>query len=131
MARNPNDPYDPYRPTMSEPDIDREVRLEREAQFDPELAEGRASTSRMALLALAIALALGAVFYSLNNSSVHRASTSPPAQTAQTKPTLPNSQPGMTTGSATNGQTLPKSSSTGSELDRVDNPTAGQNNDNR
>ena len=122
MARNPNDPYDPYRPTMSEHDIDREVRLEREAQFDPELAEGRASTTRMALLALAIALALGAVFYSLNNTSIHQASTNPPAQTAKTQPANPNSQPGMTTGSAINHPTPPQSSSTG---------TAGENNDNR
>jgi len=128
MARSPNDPYDP---SMSEQDLDRQARLEREAQFDPELAEGRAGTGRMALLALAIALVLGVVFYSLNNSSVHQASTSPPAQTAQTKPALPNSQPGMTTGSATNRPTPPQSSSTGSELDRHDNPTAGQNNDNR
>ena len=121
MPRSPNDPYDPYRPTMSEPDLDREGRLEREAQFDPELAEGRASTSRMVLLAVAIALVVGAVFYGLNNSSVHQASTTPPAQTAQTKPMAPNSQPGMTTGST----------STGSELDHKDNPNAGQNNDNR
>jgi len=114
MARIPSDPY--------------EARLEREAQIDPELAEGPASTGRMALFALAVALVLGAVFYGLNNSSVHRASTTSPAQTAQTKPT---SQPGMTTGSAMNRPTLPQSSSTGSELDRADNPAAGQNNDNR
>jgi hypothetical protein len=121
MPRSPNDPYDPYRSTMSDDDADPESRLEREAQFDPELAEGRASTSRMALLALAIAVVLGAVFYGLNHSSVHQASTAPPAQTAQTKPMAPNSQPGTTTGSA----------STGSELDHKDNPNAGQNNDNR
>jgi uncharacterized protein HemX len=130
MPRIPTDPYDPYRPA-SEYDADREARLEREGQFDPELAEGRPSTSRIVLLALAVALVLGAVFYSLNNSSVHQASTTSPAQTAQTKPASPNSQPDMTTGSATKRPTLPQSSSTGSELDHADNPNSGQNNDNR
>ena len=129
MPRIPTDPYDPYRPA-SEYDADREARLEREAQFDPELAEGRASTARIMLLALAVALVLGAVFYSLNNSSVHQASTIAPAQTAQTKPMAPNSRPDMTTGSATKRPTLPQSSSTGSEIDQADNPTAGQKNDN-
>ena len=128
MPRIPTDPYDPYRPA-SEYDADREARLE--GQFDPELAEGRASTSRIVLLALAVALVLGAVFYSLNNSSLHQASTTSPAQTAQTKPASPNSQPDMTTGSATKRPTLPQSSSTGSELDHADNPNSGQNNDNR
>jgi hypothetical protein len=116
---------------MSEYDADREARLEREAQFDPELAEGPAGTGKMALFALAVALILGAVFYGLNNSSVHEASTAPPAQTAQTQPANPNSQPGMTTGSAANRPTPPQSSATGSEIDRAANPTAGQNNDNR
>ena len=131
MARIPSDPYDPNRPAGSDYDADRETRLEREAQVDPELAEGRSSAGRMALFALAIAVILGAVFYGLNNSSVHEASTAPPAQTAQTKPASPNSQPGMTTGSATNRPTPPQSSATGSEIDRAANPTAGQNNDNR
>ena len=127
MARIPTDPYDPDRPAT---DVDREARLEREAQFDPELAEGPASNGRIALLALAVALILGAVFYGLNNSSVHQASTSSPAQAAQTRPANPNGPPGMTTGAATN-RPIPQSSSTGSELDHADNPAAGQNNDNR
>jgi hypothetical protein len=129
MARIPSDPYDPYRSALGDYDPDREARLEREGQFDPELAEGRASTSRFALLALAIALLLGALFYGLNNTSVQHASTNPPAQTSQTRPANPNSQPGMTTGSAR--PTLPQSSSTGSEIDRTDNPNAGQTNDKR
>lgn len=118
MPRIPSDPYDPDRPVMSEYDADREARLEREGQIDPELTEGPASTSRFVLYAVAAALILGAVFYGLNNSSIHEASTAPPTQTAQTKPADPNSQPGMTTGSATN-------------RDRAGNPTAGQTNDNR
>ena len=62
MARIPSDPYDPYRPTGSEYDADREARLEREAQIDPELAEGPASTGKVALYAVAAALILGALF---------------------------------------------------------------------
>jgi len=131
MARIPSDPYDPNRPAGTGYDADPDTRLEREAQIDPELTEGRASTGKMALFALAVAVILGAVFYGLNNSSVHEASTAPPAQTAQTKPANPNSQPGVTTGSATNRPTPPQSSATGSEVDRTTNPAAGQTNDNR
>ncbi|WP_024508987.1 hypothetical protein [Bradyrhizobium sp. ARR65] len=129
MARIPNDPYDPYRSAFSDDPVD--PRLDREAQVDPQLSEGPASSGKVMLYAIAIALVLGAIFYGLNNTSIHEASTAPPAQTAQTQPANPNNQPGMTTGSATNRPTAPQSSSTGSELDRSANPTAGQNNDNR
>ncbi|HLG82912.1 MAG TPA: hypothetical protein VKY22_18010 [Bradyrhizobium sp.] len=130
MPRIPTEPNDPYRPP-SDYDVERDARLERDAQIDPELAEGRASTGKMAMYALAAALVLGALFYGLNNSRVHEASTSPPAQNAQTQSANPNSKPGMTTGSATNRPTPPQSSATGSEIDRAGNPNAGQNNDNR
>jgi hypothetical protein len=57
---------------------------------------------------------LGALFYGLNNTSVHEAGTTPSTQTAQTQSVNPaapppgmrdvtpksNSQPGMTTGAA-------------------------------
>ena len=122
MPHSPSDPFDPHRSTANEHDLDREARLEREAQFNREYAEEPAGTRRHVLLALIIALLLGAAFYGLNNSSVHQASTNPPAQTAKTQPANPNSQPGMTTGSAINHPTPPQSSSTG---------TAGENNDNR
>ena len=119
-------PNDPYRTDPSDDEYSRQSRLEREAQIDPELAEGPASGGRIALYAVGIALVLGAVFYGLNNTSVNQASTTPPAQTAQTQPApppapagmrdvtprAPNGQPGVTTGSATT-------------------PPAGQNNDNR
>lgn len=130
MSRIPTDPNEPYR-AAGEYDADREVRLERDAQVDPELTEGRASSGKIAMYAVAAALVVGALFYGLNNSSVHQASTNPPAQTAQTRPASPNTQPGMTTGSATNRPTPPQASPTGSEIDRAQNPNAGQNNDNR
>jgi len=83
-------------------------------QIDPELAEGPASSSRIALYAVAIAVVLGAVFYGLNNSSIKEASTTPATTAQNTTPASPpaappgmrdvtpgaNSQPGMTTGAA-------------------------------
>jgi hypothetical protein len=128
MARIPNDPYDPHGSAMGNDDLDREARLEREAQFDPELASGP-SSGKVALFAFAIALLLGAIFYGLNNTSVHEASTNPPAQTAQTNPANPNSQPGMTTGAATNRPTPPQSAPTGSETDHAAKPPTGQTDD--
>ena len=91
--RIPNDPYranDPYRSNLSDDDSGRAARLDDELQVDPELEEGPASSSKVALFAVAIALILGAVFYGLNNSTVNRADTTPPAQTAQqTAPATP------------------------------------------
>jgi hypothetical protein len=46
--------------------------------------KGPASSGKIALFAVAIALVLGAVFYGLDNTSVNQASTEPPAKTAQT-----------------------------------------------
>ena len=118
-------PNDPYRTGLSDDEY-RQSRLERDGQFDPELAEGPSSPGRIALFAVGIALVLGVVFYGLNHTSTNEASSAPPAQTAQTQPAAPqappgmrdvtprapNSQPGTTTGSATT-------------------PPAGQNNGNR
>ncbi|MGE5157707.1 MAG: hypothetical protein ACM3OF_06115 [Gemmatimonas sp.] len=124
MARIPNDPYDSSRSSFRDDPLD--SRLEREAQVDPELTEGPASNGKVALIAVAIALVLGVVFYGLNNSSVHQASTAPPAQTAQTKPAAnPNNQPGVTTGSATSPSTPQQSSPKGPAGTPSANP--GQN----
>jgi len=102
-------------------------------QVDPELQEGPASSTKIALFAVGVALILGAVFYGLNNTSVKEAQTSPPAQTAQTQNASPqgvppgmrdvtpkanNDQPGMTTGSATNRPTPPQSAPKGTDMDR-------------
>jgi hypothetical protein len=123
--RIPNDPYrandphhakDPYRSNLSDDDFGRAAPLDDELQPDPELEEGPASSGKVALFAVAVALVLGVVFYGLNNSTINQAGTTPPAQTAQqTEPATPaappgmrdvtprsNDQPGMTTGSATN-----------------------------
>jgi len=103
-------PNDPYRPTLDGP-TDRRIfgdddlldpaRLDNELQPDPELAEGRANGSRIAMFAVAVAVVLGAVFYGLNNSSVDKAGTAPTAQntspsaTAQNNTQPPPAPPGM------------------------------------
>lgn len=114
MAYNPNDPY---RAGLSDDEIRRQARLnslDNEIQPDPELAEGPASGTKVAMFAIAVAVVLGAVFYGLNNTTMNQAGTTPPAQTAQTQPTNPptappgmrdvtpraNSDTGMTTGAA-------------------------------
>jgi len=108
MAHQPH-PNDPY---LTDDDISRPARLDNELQSDPELAEAPAGGGRIAMLAVAIAVILGAVFYGLNNSPVHQAGTSSTAQNfAPDSPLVAppgmrdvtprsNMQPGMTTGAA-------------------------------
>ena len=91
--------------------------LDNELQPDSELAEGPASGGRIALLAVAIAIVLGVVFYGLNNTSTHSpgtntaqtpsanqstAQTSPPPVPPGVRDVTPhnNTQPGVTTGAA-------------------------------
>ncbi|MGY8666852.1 hypothetical protein Q3C01_31470 [Bradyrhizobium sp. UFLA05-109] len=87
-------PNDPYRP-IGEDEYLRAARRDADLQVDPELGEGPASSGKIALFAVAIAVVLGAVFYGLNNTSVNQASTEPPAKTAQTTPANPAAPPGM------------------------------------
>ncbi len=140
MANIPNDPYRPseapYRSPFAD-DARDAARLDNELQPDPELAEGPASGGRVAMITLAVALVLGAVFYGLNRSSIDQASTAPTAQnnTAQaqnnaapaappgmrdvtphgTSPQNPNSEPGVTTGAAPSNPTPPQAAPTGTE----------------
>jgi hypothetical protein len=89
--RNPDDPY---RPNPADDPYRRQGRLDSELQPDPELAEGPASSAKVAMFAIAIAVVLGAVFYGLNNSTINQAGTSSTAQnTSQTSP--PAAPPGM------------------------------------
>ena len=120
--RNPNNPYranDPnsadapyrtrYRFSSGDDDTRRAVQLDNELQPDPELAEGPASSGRIAMFAVGIAVVLGVVFYGLNNSTIERPDSSAPA-TAQNTAAPPgmrdvtphaNGAPGVTTGAAT------------------------------
>jgi hypothetical protein len=126
-------PRDPYLAGMTDvPPMAGASRMDTELQPDPELAEGRSSTGKVAAFALGIAILLGAVFYGLNNSSTgnNQASNPPPSQSAQTQSANPsdNKLPGVTTGTATNRPTPPANTPTGSEVDRSAPPPTGNNN---
>ena len=89
-------PNDPYRPNLADDEYLRAARRDADLQADPELGEGPASSGKVAMFAVAIALVLGAVFYGLNNSSTTNQASNPPAsQTAQTQPANPAAPPGM------------------------------------
>jgi hypothetical protein len=135
MANHPN-PNDPYRAGLSEEEIRHQARLnnlDSELQADPALGEGPPSGAKVAMFAVAIAVVLGALFYGLNNTTVNQAGTSPPNQTAQqTQPANPaappgmrdvtprsNTDPGTTTGAATNRPTPPSANPSGTEVDRA------------
>jgi hypothetical protein len=106
--RNPDDRF---RFNLTDEGIRRQTRVEDELQADPELAEGPASGSRIAIYAIAIAVIVGTLFYAMNNTPIEQAGTSSTVQnTAQTPAatpdagrangSAPNSAPGMTTGAA-------------------------------
>src|SRR6201995_2995685 len=108
---NEHIPNDPYRTGLNDDNFGRPQRFDNDMQVDPQLQEGPASASKVALFAVGIAIVLGAVFYGLNNTSVKDAQTTPTAQTAQQSPPQappgmrdvtpgPNRQPGTTTGAA-------------------------------
>jgi hypothetical protein len=144
MAYQAN-PNDPYRSSWSDEEKRRAAEFDNLLQPDPELAEGRVGTGRIAVYALGIAILLGVVFYSLNNSSVNHAGTTPPARTADTPPVVPpgmrdvtpraNTAPGVTTGSATNRptppQSLPEADRSAPAAGQTINPPATKNNDQR
>ncbi|MBR1089344.1 hypothetical protein JQ621_17910 [Bradyrhizobium manausense] len=116
-------PNDPYRANLADDEYLRAARRDGDLQVDPELGEGPASSGKIALFAVAIALVLGAVFYGLNNSSTgNQASNTPATQTAQqtapvTNPAAPpgmrdvtprnNTAPGVTTGAAPSKPAVP------------------------
>jgi hypothetical protein len=135
IERNPNTPYDhdrlnnPVSPDPYTAEMRSRPPFEEDLQVDPELAQGPATTAKIALFALGIAIVLGAVFYGLNNSSVNRqnaattptpattqnsASTSPPAAPPGMRDVTPraNGQPGTTTGAAPANPQAPSPAST-------------------
>jgi hypothetical protein len=123
MAYQPNQ-NDPRRAGRSEEEM---RRRDNELQADPQLAEGPASGTKVAMYAIAIAVVLGAVFYGLNNTTMNQPGTTPPGQTVQqTQPANPaapssktNTEPGTTTGAATTKRPTPPSPNpTGTEVDR-------------
>jgi hypothetical protein len=131
---NQRSPDDPYRSDLAD-ETRRQARLDSELQPDPELAEGPASSAKIAMFAIAIAVILGAVFYGLNNSSINQAGTSSTAQnTAQTssQSSPPAAPPGMrdvtpraNTDQGTTTGAAPTRPSAPSEMNRSANPPAG------
>jgi cell division septation protein DedD len=126
--RNPDDPY---RPNPADDPYRRAARLDNELQPDPELAEGPASSAKVAMYAIAIAVVLGAVFYGLNNSTINQAGTSSTAQnTSQTSPPAApraNTDQGTTTGAApARPQAPPSSAPSGPDVNRSGNPPASK-----
>ena len=109
-------PNDPSRPPFSDDDASRGTGFNDPLRFDPETAESRGNGAKIGLVAIALALLMGAVFYGISRPSVNEAGNTPPEQTAQTQPTAPaappgmrdvtprrpNTDPGMTTGAAPN-----------------------------
>ena len=119
LYRPGNPSYRPGDPLRAEDrdDLRAAGPLDNDLQVDPELAEGPAGGGRIALFAVAIALVLGAVFYGLNNTSMHQPgsastaqnaapaitqNTSPPPAPAGMRDVTPrtNTAPGTTTGAA-------------------------------
>ena len=132
MAYNPDDPY---RSNLTDDEVRRQARLDNELQADPELAEGPASSGKVAMFAIAIAVVLGAVFYGLNNSTINQAGTSSTAQntapsSSSSAPTgmrdvtpKSNNEPGTTTGAApARPQSPPSAAPTGQEVNRSTTP---------
>ena len=137
--RNPNEQY---RTNRNQDEMREAASLERELQPDPELAEGPASSGRIALFAIAIAVVLGAVFYGLNNTSLNSngtntAQTAPANQsTAQMSPqpsvrdVTPRGDmaPGTTTGVApARPQQPPAAAPSGADVNRSGNPPVVNN----
>jgi hypothetical protein len=122
IERKPNTPYDPEHlhdpigTDMAANEMRSPADLDSGVQANPQLAEGPASNTRIALFAVGIAIVLGIVFYGLNNSNLHQqastvptpansqnsASSSPPAAPAGMRDVTPraNNAPGTTTGNA-------------------------------
>ncbi len=110
----------------------RPVRMSEDLEVDPELTEGQATGSRVTIFAVAIALALGAVYYALNATSPNPAvatqngattrggtATSAPAAPSANMTPSSNTDPGVTTGAApTRPLTPPANAPTGTEVDR-------------
>ena len=90
MANIPN-PNDPYRPTPADDDFAIRRGSIVSCRPIPNSAEGSATGSRMAIYALGIVVALGAVFYGLNNTSMK--SGEPTKTASQSTPATQDSTP--------------------------------------
>jgi hypothetical protein len=113
----PNEPYrspdDSYLSNLSGDDLRRSARFDNDLPMDPELTGDPAGGAKVAMFAIAVAVLLGAIFYGLNNTSVHQTGTpataqnttetSPPAAPSGMREVTPrrvNTDQGVTTGAA-------------------------------
>ena len=116
-------PNDPTRPALSDDDLDRQSHFNDPLRFDPETAGTSGDGAKIGLVAIALALLMGAVFYGVSHSNVNEAANTPASQTAQNQPGAlppappgmrdvtprrPNTEPGTTTGAAPSQPTLPQ-----------------------
>lgn len=144
MANIPN-PNDPYRPNPMDDELAQPRRFDNELQPDPQLAEGPANGSRVAVYTLGAVILLGVVFYGLNtNKTTTTAVQNAPAtqdtakkapaptnniadNNASTPPVPPgvrdvtprnNDAPGVTTGAApARPSQPPQSAPSGTQID--------------
>src|SRR5689334_4623248 len=87
-------PNDPTRPGFS--DLDPAPRPDDPLRFAPATAGSSGSGAKSGLVAIALALLMGAVFYGVSHSNVNEAANPPASQTAQNRPdALPPAPPGM------------------------------------
>jgi len=133
-------PNDPYRSGLSDDDFGRRSSLDDPLRFDPEVAGGSSDGAKIGLVAIALALLMGAVFYGVSHTPVNEAGNTPPTQTAQSQSGLPpappgmrdvtprksNTEPGMTTGAAPSRPAPPAAQPSTNENG---NPPPTQNND--
>lgn len=120
--RNPNDPFTDPPPTD---DVRREDMIE---PMPP--ADAPSSGTRVALYGVAVLALIGALFYGMSNTSNNTTAQNEPANTTATNstapgavrnvtPQRPNSEPGMTTGSAP-AQTAPPAAPAAPAQSRTD-----------
>ena len=87
-------PEEPHRTTFDDDKSPKPAVLDSKPQPDPGLPETPASSGRIAIYTVGIAVVLGTVFYGLDSSSINYAGTTPTAENAvSASPTQNNAQP--------------------------------------
>jgi hypothetical protein len=87
-------PEEPHRATFDDDEARKPAVLDNKLQPAPGLPEAPASSGRIAIYTVGIAVVLGTVFYGLDSSSINYAGTTPTAENAvSASPTQNNAQP--------------------------------------
>jgi len=115
-------PNDPYGSGLRDDEFGRQSNFNDPLRFDPDTTGSSTNGAKIGLVAVALAVLIGAVVYGISRSNVDEAGNTPPAQTADRQsglppappgmrdvtPRRPNTDPGMTTGAAPNPPTQPQ-----------------------